>query len=514
MKHHSSLPVAVIGAGPVGLAAAAHLLERHETPLVLEAGAAAAETVRQWAHVRMFSPWRYTIDAASRRLLQAIGWSEPEPADLPTGGDLVSRYLEPLATRTALRNHIIYHQRVIAISRQDTDKLRTRDRGDRPFVIRTAAPDGTESQHLARAVIDASGTWSQPNPIGADGFPTRGETAVRDVIVHGIPDVMGRRRAEFAGNTTLVVGSGHSAFNAVLDLLSLKEEVPDTRVIWAMRRASLDGLFGTGQADVLPARGGLGQRTQQAVASGSLTVISPFHIRQLARTASHQVTVTGENAGRTKSFPVDRIIVATGFRPDLTLLREVRVDLDPSLESARELGPLIDPNVHSCGSVRPHGARELTHPEKDFYIVGMKSYGRAPTFLLATGYEQVRSVVAELAGDHDAAMRVELVLPANGHCELPGVDGAGESCCGNASTPAPRDERDVLGDDEPTSATPPLSVHVESETHSTCCGGPAQADATACCALDEQKKAAGESGCGCAQKPPSSSVDRRASVCC
>ena len=123
---------------------------------------------------------------------------------------------------------------------------------------------------------------------------------------------------------------------------------------------------------------------------------------------------------------VDEIVVATGGRPNVAMLRELRLDLDLATESTKALGPLIDPNHHSCGSVRPHGAAELAHPEQDFYVVGMKSYGRAPTFLLPTGYEQARSVVAALAGDHEAAGRVELVLPQTGVCS---TDAAGGPCC-------------------------------------------------------------------------------------
>jgi thioredoxin reductase len=454
---HPTLPVAVIGAGPVGLAAAAHLLERGETPLILEAGLSAGAAVRQWSHVRMFSPWRYTVDAASRRLLERAGWSEPDSGELPTGADLVFRYLEPLATRTALAGHIHFGQRVTAISRQSTDKVRTSDRERRPFVIRSTDPDGTTRQFLARAVIDASGTWSRPNPMGADGLPPVGQETVADRIEYGIPDVRGASRAHYAGNTVLVVGSGHSAFNAVLDLLALKEEVPDTKVIWVMRRDSLDTVFGGGTADALPARGALGQRAKEAVTAGRLDVRTPFTIESLARTTTGTVRVSGARLGRDESFEVDRLVVATGFRPDLEMLREVRLELDPWLESARALGSLIDPNLHSCGTVRPHGARELAHPEEDFYIVGMKSYGRAPTFLLATGYEQARSVVAELVGDHEAAARVELDLPETGVCSLPGGDDKGDGCCGGAPTQ----------------------------------------NAAACCALDEEKKLAGEAGCGC-----------------
>ena len=100
---------------------------------------------------------------------------------------------------------------------------------------------------------------------------------------------------------------------------------------------------------------------------------------------------------------MDAIAAATGFRPDLDMLREVRLDLDPAVEAPARLAPLIDPNFHSCGTVPPHGEELLRHPDDGFYIVGMKSYGRAPTFLLATGYEQVRSIAAALAGDTAAA---------------------------------------------------------------------------------------------------------------
>jgi hypothetical protein len=114
--------------------------------------------------------------------------------------------------------------------------------------------------------------------------------------------------------------------------------------------------------------------------------------------------------------PVDEVVACTGFRPDLELTRELRLAFDPVVESPPALAPLIDPNVHSCGTVPPHGARELAHPERDFYVVGMKSYGRAPTFLMMTGYEQVRSVVCALTGDEEGAREVRLVLPETGVC--------------------------------------------------------------------------------------------------
>ncbi|PTX91890.1 flavoprotein [Verrucomicrobia bacterium LW23] len=427
------LPVAIVGAGPVGLAAAAHLWERGETPLVLEAGNSVGHSVLNWAHVRMFSPWRYNMDAASKRLLVSTGWIEPDADHLPTGAEIVKHYLEPLAQRTPLAPHIKLNTRVISISRRGLDKVRSKGRESQPFSIRATSAEGEETEFLAKAVIDASGTWRTPNPMGAIG-----EGCVRERIDYGIPDVLGAKRADYAGSEIVVVGSGHSAFNVVLDLLTLKEDVPETLIRWVMRKQSLDKVFGGGAADALPARGALGQRARDAVASGAVELITPFTINQLSRTEHGQALIKGELPTGPKSVTTDRIVVTTGFRPDLDILREVRLEMDPALESVRALGPLIDPNVHSCGSVRPHGARELAHPEKDFYIVGMKSYGRAPTFLMATGYEQVRSVVAELTGDHEAAERVELDLPETGVCSLSDNENASEAdaeptCCGETS---------------------------------------------------------------------------------
>jgi len=89
----AAYPVVVIGAGPVGLAAAAHLLEQGLEPLVLEAGDRVGAAVDQWGHIKLFSPWQYNIDAACRRLLLPTGWEEPRPAALPTGSELRYRYL-------------------------------------------------------------------------------------------------------------------------------------------------------------------------------------------------------------------------------------------------------------------------------------------------------------------------------------------------------------------------------------------------------------------------------------
>ena len=424
------LPVAVIGAGPVGLAAAAHLLARGETPL-LESGEEVGAHIRQWGHVRLFSPWRYDVDQASATLLEAHGWERPDPDEYPTGQDLVDRYLEPLAATPEIAPHLRLGTRVIAVTRLGFDKMKTAGRARAPFQLTLRRRDGAEETVLARAVIDASGTWSTPNPLGASGVPAPGERAAAERIVYGIPDVLGRHRERYAGRTVLVVGAGHSAFNAVLYLAKLIAEAPGTRILWAIRRASIGQLFGGGENDGLVARGLLGLQVRRLVEEGSIRLITGFKIVRVI--PGDPLEVEGESE---TLRGIDEIVVATGARPDLSILSELRLELDPAVESPRALAPLIDPNEHSCGTVRPHGAEELKHPEMDFYVVGMKSYGRAPTFLLLTGYEQVRSVVSALAGDWEAAREVHLELPETGVCSLaPLADAVGQAaaCCG---TPA------------------------------------------------------------------------------
>ncbi len=198
---------------------------------------------------------------------------------------------------------------------------------------------------------------------------------------------------------------------------------------------------------------------QALVNRGRVTLRTGFAVVAL-RQEDKKIVIDGETAaGPEQIGPVDRIIAATGQRPDLSLTRELRLDLDSSLESVKALGPMINPNVHSCGSVPPHGHRELAHPEPDFYTVGIKSYGRAPTFLLLTGYEQVRSVAAALAGDLVAADNVKLVLPETGVC-----------------------------------STRPIATKYEA---SGCCGGPAVTRSNSCCEVDEVAKNQEKPGCGC-----------------
>lgn len=422
---NEELPVVVIGAGPQGLAAAAHLLERGLEPLVLEAGDGPAAAVREWGHVRLFSDWRELVDAAAARLLAGTGWTAPTDGH-PSGAEWTDAYLAPLAA--ALGDRVRTGARVTGVSRAGRDRVVDAGRADQPFVVHVATADGVEERIRARAVLDASGTWSQPSPAGADGLPAVGERA-STVIDHRVPDLATDGR--FAGRHVVVVGSGHSAMTAVNGLARLRETAPGTRITWVLRRGSIGDALGGGAADQLPARGALGTRAREAVASGAVRLVTGFRIRALEQDAD-VATLVAED-GRTVDG-ADRVLVLTGFRPDLSFLSEVRLDLDPVLQAPRRLAAEVDPNVHSCGTVRATGAADLAQPEPGFFLLGAKSYGRAPTFLAMTGYEQVRSVVAMLAGDTEAAERRELALPETGVCGGSGLFDAedGGSCCAPA----------------------------------------------------------------------------------
>jgi thioredoxin reductase len=433
----TSLPTIVIGAGPVGLAAAAQLLERGLDPLVLEAGPHAAAAVRSWGHVRLFSAWGELVDPAAARLLVPTGWTAPDAKRHPTGAEWAALYLQPLAD--VLGDRVTYDTTVTGIARRGRDRVVDSGRDRQPFTIHTTGAHGIPGRLAARAVVDASGTFGTPNPLGADGYPADGEAAHSRSISYRVPDATDPAdREQYAGRRTAVVGSGHSALTALLTLAELSKSDPATSVVWVLRRGDVGNAFGGGVSDELPARGALGARAREAVASGLVEVAQGFRTKAVEG-AGDGVALVGDDGRRIDRL--DRVVGLTGFRPDHSIASELRLTLDGRLEAPARLAPLVDPNVHSCGTVYPHGAAELAHDEDGVFLVGMKSYGRAPTFLAMTGYEQVRSVAAALAGDHEDAARVELTLPETGVCGGAGLFDAADSSSASAGDAAPPPRR-------------------------------------------------------------------------
>ncbi len=429
----NSLPIAIIGGGPVGLAAAAHLVKRNLPFVLFEAGEQIASNVKSWEHVKVFSPWEFNLDATAVELLEGNGWQSPPSKKLPTGKELIEQYLQPLSELPKIRPHIHLNHKVISVNRKNLDKLKTAGRSQQPFVIQTLHQSSYQRFEV-RAVIDASGTWQDQNPIGSGGITALGEKEHHQHIFYGIPDPKEMSK-HYANKQVLVVGSGHSAAQVLFNLAQLSEEYPNTQIHWIIRTKNVSNLLGGKEKDQLPARGAIGKQLEQLLQRNQLKLHSNFHLQSISSNGNSLIIGGWQDGQQVNIGGIEKVIACTGSRPDYSFLREIRLDIDSTVESVRALADLIDPNVHSCGTVPPHGAVELQQPEQNFYIVGMKSYGRAPTFLMATGYEQVRSVVAALAGDWETAKKVNLVLPETGVCSAPDstvVSGGG--CCSPLTT--------------------------------------------------------------------------------
>ncbi|WP_336638154.1 NAD(P)-binding domain-containing protein [Lysinibacillus fusiformis] len=424
-KNIKNLPIAIIGAGPIGLAAAAHLVEHKQAFILLEAGHEVAHNIRTWGHVTLFSPWRYNINKAAKAILDASDWEEPNLDTLPTGHELIDLYLKPLSNLMQIKPHIQLNSKVVGISRQFNDKMKTKNRVEQSFIIYIEQENDIRMIE-ARAVIDVTGTWGNPNPANSTGIWLQNEKALADHIEYGIPSINTNTK-RYANKKIAVIGGGHSAINTLLALAELQEENPVTKLVWIMRKKSVEEAYGGEEKDALAARGALGVRIRELVDTGKVEVITPFYISQVKKEENIHIvgTINGEQKVLTG---FEELIVNAGNRPDLSINSELRLSIDTATESVQALAPLIDPNEHSCGTVRAHGEEILRQPEKNFYIVGAKSYGRAPTFLMATGYEQVRSITAYLSGDEEASKRVELELPETGVCSINLVNQS-NTCC-------------------------------------------------------------------------------------
>lgn len=421
MSYASSHPIVIVGAGPIGLAAAAQLVVEGQSFLLFEKGPSIAHHIKQWEHVRMFSTWQYNISDAARHLLELTDWIAPANDAVPTGTELIKQYLAPLAALPEIAPSLHFQHEILSISRAGLDKMTNASREVTPFELVIDTPNGRK-HILARAVIDASGVLGRPNPAISSGHRVEIEQnlSVRYSIVDAKRDTV-----VFANQSVAVIGSGHSALNSLLELVSIKAQHPETEIHWILRKSDPVQAYGGEDKDALEGRGALGSRIRQLVERDQIRVHSSFKTQSI-ESKGKSFDITAQD-GRSLHH-IDQLIVNAGSRPDFSFLEEVRLDIDPVTESSRILAPLIDPNLHSCGTVRPHGEAELRHPDQGLYLVGAKSYGRAPTFLLATGYEQVRSIVAFLVGDEACAKQVKLSLPETGVCNV-SLPQSSTSCC-------------------------------------------------------------------------------------
>jgi len=401
--------LAIVGAGPIGLEAALAAQDAGFDVHVFERGEPGAHVIA-WGHVRMFTPWRMNLGPSSRAHLERAGWTPPDGDARPTGAEYVERYLGPLALLPELKGRVHAHAQVVHIGRRGllkTDSPGDHGRREHPFRILVRDPGGRESFLHVTSAIDASGVFGQPNWAGDGGIPARSELYLAPQLSYHPADVLGLARERYAGKRVLVVGAGTSAATTVASLARLAGEVPGTSVVWAAR-SPLDRLFPPIPDDPLSDRHVLYARAR-AMARGEDRVVTPIGGARIEgfefNSATHRYRVTLMIGEQPRVEEVDRIIVNTGYGPDDSLYRELQVhecyaSRGPMKLSAALTGAVSD----DCLTVPAFGADVLANPEPDFFILGHKSYGRNPNFLLETGFRQVEDVVAAMARELQAGV--------------------------------------------------------------------------------------------------------------
>lgn len=390
--------IAILGAGPIGLEVALALSELGRPFVLFEAGPSVGTHLREWGHVRLFTPWSMNVSERARRACASAGVELPAGAECPTGQQLVEGLLEPVAALPEIEPHVRLSMRVVGIAREGhlkNSEIGTGVRASAPFRLLLRADDGRECVEYAAAVIDCTGTWGQPNAVGSGGIPAPGEGAAAEWIRRTIPNVgVGTGdRDDLVGRRIVLVGAGHSGQTAARSLAELVADAPETRVTWLIRSAAPD--FAVDEEDPLVARTTLGATAR----SLALDSEGPLDVR-LGRGVEEIVLDADALRIRIDDdewVEADRVIALTGSVGDASIYRQLQVHECYATSGPMKLAAaLLSSSSADCLAQETHGADTLENPEPDFYILGSKSYGRNNTFLLRVGWEQVNELVTLL----------------------------------------------------------------------------------------------------------------------
>lgn len=389
-----STRLAVIGAGPIGVEAAARAAREGFDVTVYEAGSAVGEHVRAWSHVQLFSPWEFNRSRWGVRRLPEVGVELADDETYPTGAEYLAQYLEPLADLIADDVRFCLNTEVLGVSRRGLLKpehIGDPQREAAPFVLRVDGPDGVRMEE-AQMVIDATGVQSVPNALGPGGLAAVGERKFDGEIIRCIPDVR-KKASAFAGRHTLVVGDGHSALTTLDQLHRLQQEAPTTEVVWAFR-GGVEPCTEI-EDDPLVERARL-DRFGNSASRGEVDGIEPIPhvaIRRLEQD-DQQMLVHLQRDGQPHRLCVDNIVANVGYRPDLSLFRHLQVHLCYATDGPMSLAASLmggDAGA-DCLDQSSGGLQTLETPEPNFFVLGAKSYGRNSNFLLRVGFEQIEGV--------------------------------------------------------------------------------------------------------------------------
>ena len=392
--------LAILGAGPIGVEAALYAASLKLPFIVYERGRV-GEYLHHWGHVRLFTPFGMNVTALGREHIRAEYPQVKLPEDNAciTGREHVAAYLEPLARSSVLREHLQLGQLVMHIGRRGylkDDSPGDAKRGQQPFKLLMRDSNNVERVDEADIVLDCTGTYGRPRFFGEGGIPALGERQAAQQISYRIEDILGEKKAVYGDKTVLVIGSGYSAATTVTNLATLAEKHPDTWVVWLARGAGTMPLKRI-SGDPLKERDQLAVRANSLAtrADGNVEFYAQSAMEAVEGTADRGFKVTGRVGSKPKTWNVERIIANVGYSPDTDLYRELQIH-----ECYASLGPmnlaaaLSKHRGGDCLTIPSQGPATLRNPEPNFYILGMKSYGRNPNFLMKTGFEQVRDVFA------------------------------------------------------------------------------------------------------------------------
>ncbi len=391
--------LAIIGAGPIGLEAALAAVDAGLDFRLYEVAPHAAGNVRRWGHVRLFTPWSMNVSERMARHLEAAGEPVPAGDECPTGDALAERLLDRLAALPEVASRIETGTRVVAIGRQGLlkhEEIGSAERAARPFRLVVRGSDGRERVEHADVVIDCTGTYGVSNALGDGGIPAPGETALADRILRHIPDP-GAETGSWAGKRLLVVGGGHSAQTAVCDLAGLATEHPGTEIFWALRGDTSD--WAIDPDDPLPERSALTRRAAEMAGGPSAVVrtIQGAVVDGLRPDGDGLVVTLRRTDGATEELAVDLVLALTGYVGDAGLYRQLQFHECYATSGPMNLAAQLVGGSADCLAQESHGADSLVSPEPDFFVLGIKSYGRSPGFLMRVGYTQVDEVFSLLA---------------------------------------------------------------------------------------------------------------------